>query len=190
MASVLLAFALTGCFGGAGDKESDGTTTRADSDMLTDLQKTLRAEGRPFNNITTGKPGDVLTNTFFDWEIKSVVAQDTITVDGEELLPGTDGYKFVLVDMRTKNVYSETNPMGSGDFSIIYGSGNDAIEDSAYEAFMDGMYPDEEQQEPGESTNGLVVFEVPQDVHEARIAYYELWDDEFEGDTYLFEITF
>jgi hypothetical protein len=71
-----------------------------------------------------------------------------------------------------------------------YGSGEDAIEDYAYEAFMDGMYPDEEQQEPGKSTSGIVVSEVPKDLHEATIAYYEIWDDEFEGDTYLFEVTF
>jgi hypothetical protein len=42
----------------------------------------------------------------------------------------------------------------------------------------------------GDSTSGTLVLEVPKDVTSAIIAYYEIWDDEFEGDTYLFEVTF
>jgi hypothetical protein len=155
-----------------------------------DIVKMLEAEGRPFNNVTTGKVGDTLTNTFFEWTVKSVVTKDTLTVDGEEYVPDTDGYQFLLVDITTKNIFDKSNPMGNPDFSIIWNEGDETFEAYAYNEFMDGMYPDEFWQEVGQSDSGTLVFEVPKSVSSAIIAYYEIWDDDFEGDTYLFEVSF
>jgi hypothetical protein len=172
MLTAVLAFSLVGC------------------GSQLDIAKMLEAEGRPFNNVTTGKVGDTLTNTFFEWTVKSAVVKDSLTVDGEEYLPYADGYKFLLVDITTKNVFDKTNPMSNTDFSIIWSKGDDTVEDYAYSEFMNGMYPDELMQAVGESDGGILVFEVPGDVHSAFIAYYEIWSDDFEGDTYLFEVTF
>jgi hypothetical protein len=158
--------------------------------VISDIGRMLQAEGRPYNNVTTGKVGDTLTNSFFDWTVKSVTAKDTVIVDGEEYLPSVDGYKFLIVDITTKNVFDQPNPMGNADFSIIWGEGDDITEDYTYEAFMDGMYPDDFEEAVGQSTSGTLVFEVPKDVHSAYIAYYEIWSDSFEGDTYLFDVKF
>jgi hypothetical protein len=155
-----------------------------------DITKMLQAEGRSFNNVITGKVGDTLTNTFFEWTVKSVVAKDSLTVDGEELFPETDGYQFLLVDITTKNIFDKSNPMGNSDFSIIWSKGDETFEDVVYGEFMDGMYPDEFWQEVGQSDSGTLVFEVPKNVNSAVIAYYEVWDDDFEGDAYFFEVSF
>jgi hypothetical protein len=175
-----------------GESTTDGTTTTTDkeTDPLSSIAKLLQAEGRPYNNVTTGQLGDTLTNTFFEWTVSNVVAQDTLLLDGEEIVPNAAGYKFVLIDITTKNIFEQPNPMGNVDFSIIWGDGDDTTEDVAFSEFMDGMYPDKFEQAVGDSASGVLVFEVPQDVHSAIVAYYELWDDEFEGDTYLFELTF
>jgi hypothetical protein len=172
MLTTVLAFSLVGC------------------GSQLDITRMLQAEGRSFNNVTTGKVGDTLTNTFFAWTVRSVEVKDSLIVDGEELLPDTNGYKFLLVDITTKNVFDKANPMGNVDFTIIWTEGDETKEDFGYYEFMDGMYPDEFMQEVGESASGILVFEVPANVHNANIAYYELWDDDFEGDAYFFEVTF
>jgi hypothetical protein len=181
--TMLLALSLAAC--GTPSNDDSG-----DENFLSGITKMLQAEGRPYNNVTTGKVGDTLTNSFFAWTVHSVSAKNSLTVDGEELLPSVDGYKFVLVEITTKNVFDQANPMGSVDFSIIWGEGDDATEDVTYSEFMPGMYPDDFEEAVGESTSGTLVFEVPGDVNSAFIAYYEIWSDSFEGDTYLFEVTF
>ncbi|MDR1183479.1 MAG: DUF4352 domain-containing protein [Coriobacteriales bacterium] len=159
-------------------------------DTQNDITRMLQSEGRPYNNVTTGKVGDTLTNTFFEWTVNSVTTEESLMLDGEEVSPNTSGYKFVLVDITTKNIFDQPNPMGNFDFTIIWNEGEDTTEDTPYSQFMDDMYPDEFTQAVGDSTNGILVFEVPSDVTSAIIAYYEIWSDEFEGDTYLFEVKF
>jgi hypothetical protein len=197
--ALVMAFSLVACGLPRGNAEEDAAATTTttttpsaeqDASPLSGIAKMLQAEGRPYNNVTTGRVGDTLTNSFFEWQVSDVVAQDSLMVNGEEIIPNLDGCKFVLVDITTKNVFDQPNPMGNFDFSIIWGEGDDTTEDISYAEFMGGMYPDSFEQAVGESTSGVLVFEVPKDVHSAIIAYYELWDDEFEGDTYLFELTF
>jgi hypothetical protein len=196
--ALLLAFLLVAC-GGGGQADSDTPTPtqqaasgeETETGPLSDIAKTLQAKGRPFNSVTTGKVGDTLTNTFFAWTVNSVTSGDSITTtDGDEIFPNEDGYKFVIVDVTTKNVFDQPNPMSCGDFSILWTKGTETIEDVPFQSFTDEMYPDEIMEEIGQSTSGWVVFEVPQDVTSAMIGYYELWGDNFEGDTYLFEVTF
>jgi hypothetical protein len=195
--ALLMTFLLVACGGDRGADSNTQTPTQqaasgeeTKTDPLSDIAKTLQSKGRPFNSVTTGKVGETLTNTFFAWTVNSVSANESITMDGEEVFPNEEGYKFVIVDITTKNVFDQPNPMGSGDFSIIWTRGTETIEDIPFRAFVDEMYPDEFTEEVGQSTSGWVVFEVPQDVNSAMIGYYELWDDNFEGDTYLFEVTF
>jgi hypothetical protein len=148
----------------------------------------LQAEGRPYNNVYTANVGESLTCSFFEWNLRSVKVVDSIEVDGDEIFPNESGYVFVLVDTWTKNTYTEVNPMSNTDFSILYAYGGETVEDSPYAKFMDTMYPDETQQNPGDTLDGLVVFSIPAGLTEFNICYYEFWDDEFEGDTYIFEI--
>ncbi|MDR2105928.1 MAG: DUF4352 domain-containing protein [Coriobacteriales bacterium] len=174
----------------ADEATSDTTTTEKEkeADVLSDLEKLLDAEGRPYNNVITGEVGDTLTNTFFDWTVNSVTTEETLTIDGEEFEPEGIDYKFVLVDITTKNVYDQVNPMSCSDFTILWDEDGETTEDVPYGEFMDGMYPEEFDQAVGESDSGILVFEVPKNVDSVIIAYYELWEDDFEGDTYLFEV--
>jgi len=191
--SAVMLFALIGCGGGSNENEtSDGgnivdDASNAVGEAASGIAKMLQSEGRPYNSIHTGKVGDTLTNTFFDWTVHSVTVQDSFTVDGEEFLP-PDGRRFVLVDITTKNVFTEINPMSNTDFGIMWEDADGTQEDIPYEAMTDEMYLDEFEEAVGESHSGLILFDIPADVTKVYITYYEIWDDEFEGDSYLIEV--
>ena len=173
-----LAFSLSACGGGGGENPLDS------------LAKTLQAQGRPANNVITGKVGDTLTNSFFDWTVKSVTTAEVLTdSDGDETTPLTEGNIFVIVDTQAKNITKDTQPMGSSDFYIMYTLNGETVEDVPYSEFMDGMYADWEQLSAGSSLSGKVVFEIPPTATNVMICYSELYEDNFEGDTYLFEVT-
>ena len=186
--AVVMIFSLSAC-GTAGQSQGN------EGGIVNDIKKMLKAEGRPYDDVFTGNVGDTLTNTFFAWRIKSVTTADSLVASyGATVTPQTnsyypEGYRFVIVDMSAKNVYNTTNPVGNYDFYIIYEYKGETVEDTAYSAFMDDMYPDNAYQDVGETTSGKVIFAVPKEVTEIMICYYEFWEDEFEGNTYLFNVT-
>jgi hypothetical protein len=159
--------------------QSVGTSA---SKLLSGINNKLKADGRPSENVYIAAIGEKTSNVFFEWTVDSVTA--AAELDGNQ---PTEGYKFVVADITTKNTFTDTDtiPVGNYDYFILYG--DDLIEDYAYEEFMAGMYPDEVEQEQGEVLTGKLVFEVPVEVEDVLIAYYEIWDDDFEGNTWLVE---
>jgi|GEM_PF-3141283 len=181
-----LVFSLSSCGGGSRNQGDTGDTA---ANPLSDLAQKLQAKGRAANEVIEGEVGDTLTNTFFDWKIKSVTTAETLVgFDGDEISPITEGYIFLIADIETKNITKEKIPMGCPDYYLMFDYDGETIDDIAFEGFMDGMYTDETMLGPGDSLSGKIVFEIPPAATNLKICYSEMWNDNFEGNTYLFNV--
>ena len=173
---IVITMGLVACGGNGGEKVPD-----TDSNLIDKATKLLQAEGREYNKLFTGKMNETLTSAFFEFKITDAATAEEL----EGLTPISEGYKFVVADVEVKNIFDETIPVGNYDFNIYWSGG----EDIGYEEFFDGMYPDEVDLKVGESLSGKLVFEVPESATDIMVGYTEIWDDDFEGNVYLIEIT-
>jgi hypothetical protein len=183
--SLLLA-GLAAC-GGApagGTPAGGGDSLLQERDLVSSAKAVLQADGRAYDNEYSFDVGETTQTTWFTWLISSV--RTTGDIDG---YASGSGNKFVVLDITTTNTFEESLPMFSDDFTLRYtDEAGKLVETYPLEAFTDGMYPDDFQQEIGETTNGFVVFEVPDTVDSAIIYYLEIYEDEFEGDIYYCSI--
>lgn len=170
--TAVMAVSFTGC-----SKESSSDTISSITDQASKL---LAAEGREYDKLYTAGMNETLTNSFFDFTVKG--AEKTSEVDG--YAPQTEGYQFLVVDIEVKNVFDDAIPVGNYDFYVIWNGG----EDVPYLAFTDDMYPDDVELAKGETLSGKLVFEVPADAEDIMVAYDEIWDDDFKGNTYAISI--
>ena len=176
---------LAACIWGTGDENNGGT--------LSGIQRSLKAQDRPYNNIYTAKVGETLTNNFFAWTVTSVTTSNgpLTTSGGNALKPfHGDDHRFVLVDIEVKNISQKPIPAGRHDFFILYDYKGETYEEQAYSSFMSGMYPNEVSAlDVGVSLAGKLVFEAPKGVSSVYVCYYEYLASGSSGSTYLFEVT-
>lgn len=155
--------------------------------VLDSIGKLIKASGRDFDELFTARPGETLESSFFSFTVTDIASAEKL--DGYN--PGTEGRKFVTAHVSVTNTYGQDIPVGNYDFSVFYDTGEEMSEEDrwAYSAFMDGMYPDEATLEPGQTLEGMIVFDIPADVTDFVIAYQETFEDEFVGNTYAVECT-
>jgi len=77
--------------------------------------------------------------------------------------------------------------MYNSDYIIAWGSGDDEW-DYSLDEFTDGMYPDEEVLQVTRTIEGILVFLVPDGLEDVSIIYDEIYDDDFVGNTYSYDI--
>lgn len=170
VAIVLLSLSITAC----------GTT----KSITEDVGKALTAQGREYDNLISADVGETTTNVFFEWTVSSV----WISYDIDGYAP-PDGYMYVVADISTTNIsYDNNMPLGNSDYIITWGPEDDEW-DFSLEEFTNGMYPDEASVEVGKTIKGILVFLVPADIKDVSIIYDEIYDDDFVGDTYSYDIT-
>ncbi len=147
---------------------------------------------------TQFEPGEKVSTYWFDF-----------TVDGVEVLDrygdyqAKDGYRLAVCSMTIKNTFGDVVPMNWADFVLLWEGGEGEGETSAAASLsdMDGSYaippysqeqfPDEYELEKGETREGLLVFEVPDQVTKAAVVFQELYAEGeseskySEGDYYM-----
>lgn len=173
LVTLSMMFSMAACGG-----DSDGGAGVVDK-----VTKMLGSQGRSYDELVTGEQGDKLSSEFFDFTITN--AESAAELDG--YTPNVEGNQFIVADVAVTNTTDEDIPVGNYDFSIIWDTTAETAEEDhyAYTVFMDGMYPDDEYLTPGDTLSGKLVFELPADVKEFGIAYEEIYDDDFVGDTYV-----
>lgn len=148
-----------------------------------EVAQTVNAQGREYDNLVTAEVGETTTNAFFEWTVSSV--RTAYEIDGYTPAEGT---KYVIADISTKNItYHNDLPLGNYDYIIAWGAGDEEWDWSLYE-FTDGMYPDDVVVEVGKTVEGMLIFVVPEDVKDVSIIYEEIYDDDFVGNTYSYDI--
>lgn len=154
------------------------------TDLTDDLTQIVNARGRTYDNIITAKVGETTNNVFFEWTVSSV----WVSYDIDGYTP-PDGYMYVAADIITTNTTYDNNlPLGNSDYIIVWGPEEDGW-DYPLDEFTEGMYPDEVTVEVGKTVEGLLVFLVPDDVQDVSIIYDEIYDDDFVGNSYSYDIT-
>jgi len=166
-----------------------GNITTTDNDIR-EIRAYLQTIGRNVDAIHVARVGERTSNVFFDWTVKSVTVENTLTnYNGVKETPFFgSGYRFVVVDTLVKNTFDKSIPVGYYDFFILYKENGKYVEDYAYEEFMPGMYPDDVTIATGQSVSGKVVLEAPINITSFYIVYYEIWGDNSYGDAYLVEV--
>ncbi|MEA4934974.1 MAG: DUF4352 domain-containing protein [Lawsonibacter sp.] len=141
--------------------------------------------------------GDKVSAYWFDFTVNGVETTDSY--GGYE---AKDGYRLVVCDMTIKNTFGDVVPMNWADFALLWvGEGeSDSSADTSLSS-MDGSYPipqssdeqlpDEYEVEKGETREGVLVFEVPNEVTKAAVVFQELYAEGeseskySEGDHYM-----
>ena len=104
-----------------------------------------------------------------------------------------EGDRLAVCSLTLDSTFSEAVPMNWADFVLIWGDGE---ADGSYPIEYQGQeqLPDEYDLVKGEERTGCLVFEVPQDVTRAQLAFQELFNEGdsdsvyTEGDTYYVDV--
>lgn len=152
--------------------------------MLALLVTILSACGSPEEpeNIVV-ELGEEASTAFFDFEVKSVSA-----CLGHEGYLAASGYQLVLVELELKNTSSYDLPMGRYDFRLFW----DVEEETAVyplKQFCEEQFLDEYTVPEREKTEGLLVFQVPDDRKNLALGYLEIFEDDHQGDAYIVYFT-
>ena len=167
--------------------------TRAkDPETVTPEPAAEPAEGDPeiyeldpedYDTLLDGEIGDTLSTAFFDFKVNSAKLEDSY----EGLTPA-EGKKFAVVDIWVKNTMRESIPMFDTDFVLIYGDGeNDyafPVTTDAPEKQTGKMLASEYTLGINEETQGILVYEVPEDIEEAFVYFEEYFDNGEYGEYY------
>lgn len=161
------------------------SVTGCSKEALDNVSQFIEASGRDYGGTYTAKMGEEQKNSFFTTIVNSVELKDEVN----GYVPD-EGYEFVCVNITVKNIFGEQIIMGCGDFEIAWGDDEDERDVPAYaEDLSADLYPDQFYLEKNEKFTGTVFFTVPVDRDgDLKFIYEELYDDDFEGSTYIIEL--
>ncbi len=129
--------------------------------------------------------GQSLSTAFFDFQVNSAL----LTTQLEDYEPSDPNNRFLIVNITVQNTFTDDSaiPMFDTDFALSW----PALEgDVIYceENFASVQLPEEYEIFKGESRTGDLVFVVPGSQTSFTLEYTEIYEDEFEGNT--FQISF
>ena len=179
---------------GAGDAAGSDADTDADADadagteadeeeggsLLDDFSNAMQADGRNYGQTYHISQSDVMESAFFDLKVNSVSAEDSL----EGYVPEGEEYTFLIVNVSITNTFGDTIPMSNTDFEILWGGGEQTGEANYPDPSFSSALPGEYNIGAGETETGDLIYIVPKEVRDFTLEYYDLWDDNFEGDTF------
>ena len=126
-----------------------------------------------------------LSTAFFDFQVNSA----SLVTQLEEYEPSDPNNRFLVVNITVQNTFTDDSsiPMFDTDFVLSW---PDLGEDSIYceDNFASTQLPEAYEIFKGESRTGDLVFVVPSGQTSFTLEYLEIYEDEFEGNT--FKISF
>lgn len=160
--------------------------TGCSKDVVSDVSKFIEADGRSYGQTYEKGMNEYNQTEFFKFQVKEAYRADTV---GDFYLEDDD-YEFLCVYVEVINTYNKEIPVGTYDFTILWGDGE---EDFSYaEAQDDGFgidnYPEDSALQVGETAAGNVYFAIPKSCTSLKLEYLEYYTDEFEGNTFLIDL--
>lgn len=150
------------------------------SDVVEGIVNAAKAEGRVYGQTLELEEGDTMSTAFFD-----------MTVNAATMLPALDGYipnlesdRFLVVNITVTNTFGEAIPMSDADFELGYDGADETATIFPESEFATDQLPATYEIQQGGSQTGNLIYVVPADAEDFRIYYYDLWSDDFEGNTY------
>lgn len=128
--------------------------------------------------------GDKVTSYWFDFTVDRVETAETY-----ENYTAQEGCRLAVCRLTIKNTFDEDVPMGWADFILQWDSADDPEAggtEGAYALpqYAEEQFPDEYILEKGAAREGVLVFEVPEQVSRAAIVFQELYADGESGSQY------
>lgn len=147
-----------------------------------DAATAIQSQGREYGQTYELKAGDTMSTAFFDLTVNS--AKFASDIDG--FVSNKDTDKFLVVNVTIQNTFDNTQPlpMSDSDFELSWNGADKNMTIFPEDAFTDNQLPVEYEIEKGGSKTGDLIYVVPEDASDFRIYYYDLWEDDFEGNTY------
>lgn len=142
----------------------------------------IQAQGREYGQTIELSEGDIMSTAFFD-----------MTVNSAQFLPEIDGYipaeetdQFLVVNITVENTFDDTDPlpMSDADFELGYNGADETGTIFPEDEFAVDQLPAEYEIEENGTVTGNLIYVVPGDAEDFQIYYYDLWSDDFEGNTY------
>ena len=169
--------------GSSGVSSADSSSNSSET-FLDRASKFLEADGRDYGKEHTAEIGETLDNEFFSLKVTETYRYSSMG----DYVPN-DGFDFVAVNITVKNIFSDVIPVGTYDYVLRWGEGDDnsfkAYETDDLLIYYDmELFPDDVNLSIGASRSGYVIFEAPTDSTELMLEYVEVYDDDFEGNTY------
>ena len=121
-----------------------------------------KAEGREYGKEKVYSPDDTIETAFFNLKINSITTESEI----EGYVPEDIAHQFIVLNVTIEDT--------DENFETTF---------PEYQ-FYEEQLPDSYDLKYGESKTGNLIFITPRMVTNYQLKYYELWDDNFVGNTY------
>ena len=149
------------------------------SSYTDDVSNALQAGGRDYGQTHQLTQDDVMRSEFFNLKVNSVAAAD----DLEGWMPKEEDYMLLVINVSITNTFTQDIPMTNSDFPVFWNTGADSNRAYPNYSFSTAL-PDEYDIKVDETVEGDLIYIVPKDVDAVTIEYQDVWNDEFEGDTF------
>ncbi len=128
-----------------------------------------------------GSIGDVMENAFFNFRVEEAFVENSYGSYEPE-----DGNVLVNVTLWLENTFGEAIPMYNMDFMLHWGeeSGEYVYGLSELAGAHSEIMPDEFYLEKGQDATYHLIYEVPKDVEEYSLLYWEEYEDGYVGGVY------
>ena len=116
--------------------------------------------------------GDTVSTLWFSYVVNSAEPMETY-----EGYTAAEGNKLVVVDLTLENTFNESVPMFDTDFQLYWGEYSDNEWALPLEVYCDAQLPAEYYLSIDETREGILVYEVPEDVRDFTFAFLEVKDN-------------
>ncbi len=123
-----------------------------------------------------------LSTAFFDFQVNAAALADSL----ESYEPRDPQKRFLIVSVTVTSTFAEESaiPMFDTDFALTW-PGMEGEPIYCEQNFASTQLPEEYEIRKGESRTGDLVFVVPREQSAFALEYLEIYEDEFEGNTFV-----
>lgn len=127
--------------------------------------------------------GEKISTAFFDYTVTETASLSRF--DGRR---AESGDTLVTVSLTIKNTQQYALPMGRYDFRLQWGEDG---EHYVYplEQYSDAQLPDSYDIPEGESAEGVLVFQVPEETRDLALGFLEIFEDDTQGQAFYIYFT-
>lgn len=149
-----------------------------------------KADGREYGEEKTYSTEDTVQTAFFKVKVNSVTTQDEIQGENDEYVPQDVAHQFVVVNVTVENTYEDFDSitMFCDDFELTWEQLQGETTFPEYQ-MNEEQLPDSYELKYGESRTGNLIFITPRNIKDYQMKYYEIWDDNFIGNTYYIDFS-
>lgn len=159
-----------------------------DESSITDDSKedeSSEADDTDDNNDDDNDDVSYLETDFFKFRVRDAY----LTYSAGDYIPNDPAYTHLAVDVEAISTYvTEDIPMGTYDYIIRWGDGEDDWDYALSDEFTEGQYPVDTYISYGETIEGYVYFIVPADEEVFTIEYLTIYEDDSTGETFSIKI--